>query len=51
MDISFFERTQARYRQLAAEDDSVITIDASQSIEQVSAAISAALESWLSSQG
>lgn len=50
MDISFFQRTQERYRQLAAEDDSVITIDAGQTIEQVSEAITCALENWLATQ-
>ncbi|SDI00183.1 dTMP kinase [Vibrio xiamenensis] len=47
MDISFFERTRERYLELAAQDSSVITINAAQTIEQVSADIQAALNQWL----
>ncbi|MZI92181.1 dTMP kinase [Vibrio sp. CAIM 722] len=47
MDISFFERTRARYHVLAAQDDSIVTINAEQSIEQVAADIRRALENWL----
>ncbi|WP_428775977.1 dTMP kinase [Vibrio sp.] len=47
MDLSFFERTRARYLQLAAEDDSVLVIDAGQAIEQVTADIRDALTAWL----
>ncbi|MBF8999614.1 dTMP kinase [Vibrio nitrifigilis] len=47
MDISFFERTRARYQVLAAQDDSIVTINAEQSIEQVAADIRRALENWL----
>ena len=47
MDISFFERTRARYQALAAQDDSIVTINAEQSIEQVAADIRRALENWL----
>ncbi|WCG84586.1 dTMP kinase [Pectobacterium sp. A5351] len=49
--LAFFERTRARYQELAAEDDSILTIDASQSIDAVSADIQAALQQWLQQQG
>ncbi len=45
--ISFFERTRARYLELAAADDSVLIIDAGQDIEQVANSIHNALVSWL----
>ncbi|EPA8367623.1 dTMP kinase [Vibrio fluvialis] len=47
MDISFFERTRERYLELAAADDSVVTINADQTIEQVTHDIKQALENWL----
>ncbi|UYA60957.1 Thymidylate kinase [Pectobacterium sp. F1-1] len=49
--LAFFERTRSRYQELAAEDDSILTIDASQSIDAVSADIQAALQQWLQQQG
>lgn len=49
MDISFFERTRERYLELAAADDSVVTINAEQTIEQVTHDIKQALENWLQS--
>ncbi|EKO3903432.1 dTMP kinase [Vibrio fluvialis] len=49
MDISFFERTRERYLELAAADDSVVTINAEQAIEQVTHDIKQALENWLQS--
>ncbi|ENM5827036.1 dTMP kinase [Vibrio metoecus] len=48
MDISFFERARQRYLELAEEDDSVVLINAAQSVEQVSKDIRTALEDWLS---
>ncbi|EGR0889011.1 dTMP kinase [Vibrio cholerae] len=48
MDISFFERARERYLELANSDDSVVMIDAAQSIEQVTADIRRALQYWLS---
>ncbi|CNH92471.1 MULTISPECIES: dTMP kinase [Yersinia] len=45
--LAFFERTRARYLELAAADSSIKTIDASQPLEQVSDAISQALKQWL----
>ncbi|MDY4315476.1 dTMP kinase [Pectobacterium actinidiae] len=49
--LAFFDRTRSRYQELAAEDDSILTIDASQSIDAVSADIQAALQQWLQQQG
>lgn len=45
--LAFFERTRARYLELAAADSSIKTIDASLSIEQVSESISQVLKQWL----
>ncbi|MDG3087629.1 dTMP kinase [Vibrio hannami] len=47
MDISFFERTRERYLELAGSDNSVITINAGQTIEEVTGDIVNALENWL----
>ncbi|MCL6331785.1 dTMP kinase [Pectobacterium carotovorum subsp. carotovorum] len=49
--LAFFDRTRSRYQELAAEDDSILTIDASQPIDAVSAAIQATLQQWLQQQG
>lgn len=43
----FFERTRARYLELAAQDDTILTIDASQNIEQVQNDIKRNLTQWL----
>ena len=48
--LAFFERTRARYLELAAADTSIKTIDASQPLEQVSTSISRVLTQWLASQ-
>ena len=48
MDISFFERARGRYLELAKSDDSVVMIDAAQSIEYVTADIRRVLQDWLS---
>ncbi|HGF6560179.1 TPA: dTMP kinase [Providencia alcalifaciens] len=45
--LAFFERTRARYLELAAGDDTILTIDASQNIEQVQADIRSTLLTWL----
>ncbi|MDA5543489.1 dTMP kinase [Yersinia rochesterensis] len=45
--LAFFERTRARYLELAAADSSIKTIDASQPLEQVSESISRVLKQWL----
>lgn len=49
--LAFFDRTRSRYQELAAEDDSILTIDASQPIDAVSADILATLQQWLQQQG
>ncbi|WP_145550904.1 dTMP kinase [Yersinia intermedia] len=48
--LAFFERTRARYLELAATDTSIKTIDASQPLEQVSTSISRVLTQWLASR-
>ncbi|ABU71856.1 MAG: dTMP kinase [Pseudomonadota bacterium] len=50
MDISFFERTRERYLELANADDSIVIINAEQSIEDVAQDIKAALNKWLAAQ-
>lgn len=50
MDISFFERTRERYLELANADDSIVIINAEQSIEDVAKDIKAALNEWLAAQ-
>ena len=34
-DMAFFERTHQKYRELAGQDDDIVTIDASQNMEAV----------------
>lgn len=48
MDMSFFDRTRARYLELAESDDSVVVVNAEQNIEQVAADISAVVTNWVS---
>ncbi|MGL9722574.1 dTMP kinase [Sodalis sp. (in: enterobacteria)] len=48
--LAFFERTRARYQALAAADARIATIDASQPLAAVSAAIRAHLTQWLRAQ-
>lgn len=48
--LAFFERTRARYQALAAADARILTIDASQPLAAVSAAIRARLTQWLRAQ-
>ena len=50
MDISFFDRTRDRYLELANADDSIVIINAEQSIEDVAQDIKAALNEWLAAQ-
>lgn len=50
MDISFFERTRERYLELANADDSIVVINAEQSIEEVAHDIKVALTHWLAEQ-
>lgn len=49
MDISFFERTRARYLEIANADDSVIVVNAEQTIDKVAQDIKSALQQWLKS--
>ncbi|MFQ2507281.1 dTMP kinase [Aeromonas caviae] len=49
--IGFFERTRLRYLELADADDSIQVIDAGLPPAQVKAAIEAALEHYLASEG
>ncbi|WP_455427769.1 dTMP kinase [Dryocola sp. LX212] len=44
--IDFFNRTRARYLELAAADDRVKTIDATQTLDEVSAAVRNAVINW-----
>lgn len=48
--LNFFTRTRERYLTLAAADESIKTIDATQDIEGVSAAIRQTLAQWLQVQ-
>ncbi|QIG06511.1 dTMP kinase [Proteus sp. ZN5] len=48
--MDFFYRTRERYQALAKDDDSIITIDASQEIEKVQADIRQTLIAWLVQQ-
>ncbi|ADU68804.1 dTMP kinase [Pantoea sp. At-9b] len=48
--LRFFERTRERYLALAAADPSIITIDATQTLPEVTASIKAAIHHWLVGQ-
>jgi len=48
--LPFFERTRARYLSLVAEDSRIQTIDAAQSLENVSAAIEQTVRQWFNAQ-
>lgn len=48
--LDFFHRTRARYLELAAVDDTILTIDASQNFPQVQASIRQTLQQWLAQQ-
>ena len=45
--LPFFERIRQRYLQLAERDNTIVTIDANKSIEEVTAQIEIILNSWL----
>jgi dTMP kinase len=47
MDISFFERTRERYLSIAKNDDSIIIINAEQSIDNVAKEISKKVTEWI----
>ncbi|OAJ93871.1 dTMP kinase [Vibrio bivalvicida] len=48
MDMSFFDRTRDRYLELAQLDESVVVVNAEQSIEQVADDISKVVAEWVS---
>ena len=48
--LNFFNRTRARYLELAAEDNSIITVDATQPLEKVMSDIRAAVTAWYAEQ-
>ncbi|MDN6681036.1 MAG: dTMP kinase [Enterobacterales bacterium] len=48
--LAFFERTRARYLALAEQDHSIITVDASQTLPEVTASIRTALQAWFKDQ-
>lgn len=45
--LSFFERTRARYQELAEHDETIVTIDASQPLDAVTSDIRQAMQQWL----
>lgn len=45
--LAFFERTRARYLELAARDERIITIDANQPMAQVHQAVSTQLQAYI----
>ncbi|NIY92706.1 dTMP kinase [Vibrio diazotrophicus] len=49
MDISFFERTRERYLEIAGSDNSVIVVNAEQTIDKVAQDIKYQLQQWLKS--
>ncbi|PSW02047.1 dTMP kinase [Photobacterium aquimaris] len=50
MDIAFFERARERFLALCTNQPNVIIIDASQTLEQVTADLTQALQAWLEQQ-
>lgn len=48
--LAFFERTRARYLALAEQDNSIITVDAAQTLPEVTASIRTALQAWFKDQ-
>ena len=49
--LNFFNRTRERYQALAAADPSIHTIDATRTLEEVTASIRAAVTAWVQEQG
>ncbi len=49
--LDFFNRTRARYLELAAQDARIRTINATQSLEQVKADIQKTVRAWMQEQG
>ncbi|MDI3362494.1 dTMP kinase [Lelliottia sp. V89_10] len=48
--LDFFNRTRARYLELAAQDNSIRTIDATQSLEEVTRSIRETVTAWVQEQ-
>ncbi|MDK9363757.1 dTMP kinase [Lelliottia wanjuensis] len=48
--LDFFNRTRARYLELAAQDSSIRTIDATQSLEEVTRSIRETVTAWVQEQ-
>jgi dTMP kinase len=48
--LNFFNRTRARYLELAEHDTSIRTIDATQSLEEVTRSIQQTVTQWLQEQ-
>lgn len=48
--LRFFERTRARYLALAQADASIVTVHATQAIDEVTTSLKAALHRWLAGQ-
>jgi len=48
--LRFFERTRARYLALAQADASIVTVDATQAMDEVTTSLKAALHRWLAGQ-
>ncbi|WP_367396249.1 dTMP kinase [Pantoea sp. Ep11b] len=48
--LRFFERTRVRYLALADKDPTILTIDATQSLDDVTASLQSALDQWLLEQ-
>ncbi|MGY6030002.1 dTMP kinase [Phytobacter sp. AG2a] len=49
--LDFFNRTRARYRELASQDARIRTIDATQSLDDVIASIRQTVTTWVQEQG
>ncbi len=48
--LDFFNRTRARYLELAAQDDTIRTVDATQPLEAVERDIRAVVNQWVAEQ-
>lgn len=48
--MDFFNRTRARYLELAATDSTIRTVDATQSLEDVTRSIRETIAQWLQEQ-
>ncbi|MNL70155.1 Thymidylate kinase [compost metagenome] len=48
--LDFFNRTRARYLELAAQDSSIRTVDATQSLEDVTRSIRETVIAWVQEQ-